>query len=208
MLFRSRAEGWLPDPREPLPPPQAFASQVELRGRTEHTAVLLDAAGVLLARLSAWARAQQARVQRFVLTLHHETRLRASAQGDAGAHCSTRVIALAEPTADAAHWQAVLRERLAREPLPAPVISLSLSCDEPVHSPAPEAELFPAPASEHESLLRLLERLQARLGDEGLQRLASCDDHRPEHASATQPVLSRREGPQACPPSQIGRAHV
>ena len=184
-----RAHGLSPDPREPIAPPWRFADQVELHARTAHTDALLAGAAVLLARLAAWARARHARVGRLVLTLHHETRLRASSLGEAGAHVSTLVVALAEPSADPAHWQAVLRERLAREPLAAPVLSLSLACDEPVLGPPPDVDLFPAAAQAREGLLRLLERLQARLGTDGVQRLAPWPDHRPEQATRIQNAL-------------------
>ena len=206
------------DPREPISPPLQFADRVDLHARTEHADALLAGAAVLLMRMAAWARARHARVQRFELTLHHETRLRANSLGEAGVHTSTLAVALAEPTADAAHWQAVLRERLngwspqpcqavpgpprgrgqlgsgpalAREPLAASVLALTLSCDEPVLGPPPDAELFPSAAGAREGLMRLLERLQARLGPEGAQRLAICPDHRPERATVLQPVLGR-----------------
>lgn len=188
LLALDRAHGHVADPREPILPPLQFAERVDLHARTEHTDALLAGAAVLLARMAVWARARHARVQRFVLTLHHETRLRASSLGEAGAHTSTLAVALAEPTADAAHWQAVLRERLQREPLAASVLSLSLACDEPVLGPPPDAELFPSAAGAREGLLRLLERLQARLGPEGVQRLVAVADHRPECATALQPV--------------------
>lgn len=203
LLALDRAHGLVADPREPISPPLQFADRVDLHARTEHADALLAGAAVLLARMAAWARARHARVQRFELTLHHETRLRASSLGEAGVHTSTMVVALAEPTADAAHWQAVLRERLQREPLAASVLSLTLRCDEPVLGPPPDAELFPSAAGAREGLLRLLERLQARLGPEGVQRLATSPDHRPERATTMAPVQG---GPVASGGAARGRA--
>ncbi|MBP6677119.1 MAG: DNA polymerase Y family protein [Vitreoscilla sp.] len=201
LLALDRAHGLVADPREPISPPLLFDERVDLHARTEHTDALLAGAAVLLARMAAWARARHARVQRFVLTLHHETRLRASSLGEAGAHASTLAVALAEPTADATHWQAVLRERLQREPLAASVLSLSLHCHEPVLGPPPDAELFPGAAGAREGLLRLLERLQARLGPEGVQRLATCADHRPERATMLEPVQGRAVVPTTPEPT-------
>lgn len=183
-----RAWGTLPDPREPLAPPQRFADRVELHGRTEAVAVLLDAAALLLGRMALWARALQARVAGFTLVFHHETRLRASAAGEAGAHASRFTLALAEASTDPAHWGAVLRERLAREPLAAPVLGLSLLCDEPVRAPAPPPELFAERGGSREGLQRLLERLQARLGEAGVCQLGALPEHRPEQASALRPL--------------------
>jgi protein ImuB len=205
LLALDRAHGLVADPREPISPPLQFTERVDLHARTEHTDVLLAGAVVLLARMAAWARARHARVQRFELTLHHETRLRASSLGEAGAHTSTLAVALAEPTADTAHWQAVLRERLSREPLPASVLSLTLRCDEPVLGPPPDAELFPSAAGAREGLLRLLERLQARLGPEGVQCLATCADHRPERATALHPVGASAPSSSAPPPEASAR---
>lgn len=178
-----RAWGLAPDPLEPIEAPLRFHSAAELWARADNTAALLSGAEVLLARLLAWAQARHARVQTFQLWLHHESRLRANSQGEAGVHVSRLDIALAEPTGDAGHLHAVLRERLAREPLAAPVLQLSLACDAPVLGPPPNGELFPSQAGQREGLLRLVERLEARLGPESVQRLAVHEDHRPERAS-------------------------
>ncbi|MEK8031442.1 DNA polymerase Y family protein [Ideonella sp. DXS29W] len=186
LTMLDRAWGLVPDPLEPIAPPLRFLSHADLWARADHTEALLAGAQVLLARLLAWAQARHARVQSFVLLLHHESRLRANSQGEAGAHVSRLEIMLAEPTGDAQHLHAVLRERLAREPLAAPVLSLSLACDAPVLGPPPNGELFPSQAGQREGLLRLVERLQARLGPEAVQRLAVQADHRPERANARQ----------------------
>jgi protein ImuB len=182
-----RAWGQAPDPRKPVAPPLQFHSQVELWARADNTEALLSGASVLLGRLLAWAQARHARVQAFRLVLHHESRLRESAQGQAGAHVSQLEISLSEPTGDARHLQAVLRERLAREPLAAPVLSLGLACDAPVQGPPPDGELFPSLAGQREGLVRLVERLQARLGPEAVHGLAVQADHRPELATVRCP---------------------
>jgi protein ImuB len=178
-----QAYGDAPDPRAWLAPPEHFASTLDLHARSDDSALVLSAATVLLQRLAAWLRSRHARARRFSLRLQHETRLRASSLGEAGPHASHWAVALADPSADPAHWRAVLAERLGRETLSAPVLSLSLFCDEPVLGPPPDLDLFPALANPREGLMRLVERLQARLGPEGVTRLASAPDHRPEHAS-------------------------
>lgn len=183
-----RAWGDAPDPRGWAELPLRFESRVELWARADNTEALLGGAAVLLARLLAWAQARHARVLSFELVLHHETRLRANSHGEAGLHVSTLAIALAEPTGDTRHLQAVLRERLARAPLEAPVLAMGLRCDHPVLGPPPNGELFPSAAGQREGLLRLLERLQARLGPEGVQRLGEHADHRPERATTLRPA--------------------
>lgn len=200
-----RAWGLAPDPLEPLAPPLRFHAQAELWARADSTDALLGGAHVLLTRLLAWAQARHARVQRFVLLLHHESRLRSGADGPAGAHVSPIEIALAEPTGDARHLRAVLQERLAREPLAAPVHTMGLACDEPVLGAPPNGELFPSLAGQREGLLRLVERLQARLGADAVQRLAVQADHRPERASVLETVRGGI-GMQAAAPVPSGPA--
>jgi protein ImuB len=119
----------------------------------------------------------------FTLRMHHEAhRLR-------DAHSSELDIGLAEPSADAVHLASLLAERLARTPLAGPALEMSLRCDALVQAPAPNAELFSTRSTEREGLTRLIERLQARLGAEGVQRLALVADHRPERAASWAPAL-------------------
>jgi protein ImuB len=179
-----RARGDAPDPRQPLQPPAVFDSQLELHARADTSEQVLHGARVLLARLLAWAQARRARIAAFTLRMRHERTRRHDADGaDAGipAH-TTLTVELAEPGADAAQLQLLLRERLARCPLPAPTLALSLHCRRWVQAEAPSGELFPSRQGQREGLLRLLERLRARLGDDGVLRLQPLADHRPEHA--------------------------
>lgn len=189
-----RARGDAPDPQDWVIPPERLAEQLELHARADTAEALQYAAGLLLARLLAWARARQGRVQRCALALRHEPRHRAD---DTVPEFTPVEIALAEPAADAAHLQGLLRERLARLELPAPVTSLELRCDELVHAPPPDGELFPTRAAGQAGLARLLERLQARLGQDRVQRLEPGDDHRPERAA--------QAGPAAAPAEVRGR---
>jgi protein ImuB len=211
-----RARGDAPDPQDWVRPPERFAEQLELHARADTAAQLQHAAGLSLARLVAWARAQQGRVQRCTLGLRHEPRHRAD---DAVPELTTLEIALAEPSADATHLQGLLRERLARLVLPAPVTSLDLRCEELVFATPPDGELFPTRAAGQAGLARLLERLQARLGEDRVQRLEPVDDHRPERAAQTRasalPVaaavvaVARRPAPVAGssphPPARLTR---
>jgi len=180
-----RARGDSPDPRDWVVLPEVFESRLELFARADTTDQVLHGAQTLLARLVAWARAQQARVARFTLVMQHEPRHRA---GDGTPGCTELEIALAEASNDAAHLQFLLRERLGRLPLPAPTLELRLHCRHLVHRAAPNSELFPTRTSEREGLTRLLERLQARLGPAQVQRIQRVADHRPECATVLQPL--------------------
>jgi protein ImuB len=178
-----RARGDSPDPREPLTAAPVFDSRLELFARADTTAQVLHGAGVLLARLLAWAQARQSRIAAFTLRMQHETRRR----DDAPPHTDLTV-ELAEPAADAAQLNLLLRERLAQCPLPAPTLELQLRCSRLVVAAAPSGELFPSRQGQREGLARLLERLRARLGEAQVQRLQPVADHRPEQASRLQAV--------------------
>jgi protein ImuB len=79
-------------------------------------------------------------------------------------------------------------EPLSLVELPAPTLDLLLRGQDVVAAPPPNGELFPTRASRAEGLLRLLERLRARLGDAQVQRLVAVADHRPERGSRALPV--------------------
>jgi protein ImuB len=175
-----RARGTRPDPRQWISLPDSFSSRLELFARADTTEQVLHGASLLLARLVAWASAQHAQVSRFTLHMQHEPRHRHDAQTPAD---STLEIALAEPSRDLAHLLVLLRERLAHLQLVAPTLELRLTCHDIVRRAPPNSELFPTAKSEREGLTRLIERLQARLGCEQVQRLTPLQDHRPERAT-------------------------
>lgn len=186
-----RAYGERPDPRVPIVLPARFDSRLELFARADSTAQVLHAASMLLARLAAWLAAQHAFVRGFTLAMQHEPRWRSESQVPPQ---TLLAVALAEPSRDAAHLQGLLRERLAQVQLPAPTLELQLSAHEIVPGEAPSGELFPSAASEREGLVRLVERLQARLGAERVQTLQPVHDHRPERASVCRPAQPARLG--------------
>ena len=176
-----RARGVRPDPRTWISLPEVFESRLELFARADTTEQVLHGASLLLARLVAWASAQHAQVRRFTLHMQHEARHRHDAATPAD---STLEIALAEPSRDIAHLLVLLRERLAHLQLVAPTLELRLSCADVARGAPPNSELFPTAKSEREGITRLIERLQARLGCEQVQRLSLVEDHRPECATA------------------------
>lgn len=182
-----RARGTRPDPRVWLTAPERFRCRLELAMRADHAEQVLHGAALLLAQLVVWAQARRARVRAFTLCMHHEARHRADAPTPAATELR---IELAEPAVDGTHLQGLLRERLARVQLAAPTLELQLHCHELALQEAPNAELFPTRHSDQLGLLRLIERLSARLGDEQVQRLQPVADHRPERASRTLPALS------------------
>ena len=175
-----RALGLEPDPRVAIVLPPVFESRLELFARADTTEQVLHGASVLLARLVLWLAARHAFVRRFTLVMQHEARWRRSHDAP---RSTALEIALAEPSRDSAHLLVLLRERLARLQLPAPTIDLCLRADDISQRTVPNQDLFPTSRSECEGLVQLIERLQARLGPEQVQRLHPVDDHRPECGS-------------------------
>jgi protein ImuB len=154
--------------------PARFDAKLELLARVESAEALLFAARRLLLQLTGWLTARHAAVTGITLHLHHES----SRHRD---HRSTQVqLKLGMASRDVEHLTLLLRERLARLDLEAPVIEVSLHADQVVELAAPNTELFPMPASDAESTERLVERLQSRLGPQAVQQLSLFADHRPE----------------------------
>lgn len=179
------AFGDRPDPRRPIELPAQFEARLELFARADTSEQVLHGAAVLLGRFVAWLSARHAMARSVTLVMQHEPRWRHDVQ--APAH-TTLAIALAAPSREAKHLLGLLRERLAQLQLPAPTLELRIRSGELVQQPAPNGELFPTPAGEHEGLVRLVERLQARLGAPQVTKLRRVHDHRPERASEAVPA--------------------
>jgi len=84
------------------------------------------------------------------------------------------------------------------------VRALRLCCDEVLALPGTSGQLFPAPGAARESLARLIERLQARLGPRQVQRLALVADHRPEVAYRIEAVDAPPASARATDPLPAG----
>lgn len=93
---------------------------------------------------------------------------------------------------DAAHWLALLREKLERSPLPAPVIAVALLSEAIAPFRPERIELFDDAVQfdGDREWQALLDQLQARLGASAIKQLTLLDDHRPERAMATHPATT------------------
>jgi protein ImuB len=89
--------------------------------------------------------------------------------------------ALGAPARAIAHLTGVLRERLVRVALPAPVEALVLATDETAPLAGRNLGLLPGDEAQRVEV-PLLERLRARLGDDAVTLLAPHAEHRPELA--------------------------
>jgi protein ImuB len=199
-----QAYGEAPDPRDIFVAPAAFDARLELMARVDSADALLFAARRLIAQLCGWLAARRAALTGFDLLLMHEPAFR-------GAPKTSRIaIAWAEPSCDAEHLTWLLRERLNQIELASPVLELSLHATHVVEHEAPSGTLFPLPGAERDSVIRLVERLSARLGDERVLELALAEDHRPEAAVVSRPwrvaALERRAGAGRRGKGNLGRS--
>ena len=159
------------DPRRPFSPPERFRALLELPAEVPDAAALVFAGRRLIDELYGFLLARQAGVQHLGWTLSHADR------------APTRFrLGAARPQRDPGRWLELLRERLERLRLPAPVRAISLA-SETLRPLAPaDGELFPDHAAATEPDPALLDRLRARLGHAAVQGLALVRDHRPERA--------------------------
>lgn len=185
-LQLARALDELPDPRPPFAFPERFAQHLELPARVDHAAMLLFAARRLVMALAGWLHARAAGVQAYHLTLTHDD-----------APPTRLTLAFASATRDAERLLRVLRERLDRLALSAPVTELRLEADAPRALPGHSAGLFGEAGGQ--SLAPVIERLRARLGREAVHGLAVVAEHRPECATRPTDWLI---GPSGCGTAQ------
>jgi protein ImuB len=192
LLEMDQALGHQPQAFDWTQAPMQFAAKLELLAQVEYAQALGFAAQRLILQLSGWLHVQHAACTQFCLLIKHDDR------PDTALHLS-----LSDASRDAQRMGALLNEKLQSLRLPAPALALQLSCDA-VQPLAPQStELFPGPTDKRESLGRLLERLQSRLGREHVRTLQLTHDHRPEVAYRMEPVHCVQQLVQAPGASQI-----
>ena len=167
-----RAGGKAPEPRKYFVPPARFSARLELPAPVMQAENALFAARRLLAQMEGFLAGRQAGVRGFCLDLLHD------------APPATQIkVGLAGLGRSAEHFARLLRERLGALALGAPVEAIRLEAGELENLPEKNSSLFDDPRSGGEEWLRLIERLQARLGNTAVHGLGVHEDHRPERAS-------------------------
>ena len=172
-----QALGKIPELRQFYEAPLEFNQKLELLCDVENAQALLFAAQRLIQQLCQWLALRHAAVSQLELLAEHDDR------------APTRFeIRLTEPSRDVTRLVSLLRERLNVSQLKAPAHTLRLNCQEIVAMTPPTQDLFPLPQTARESLGRLVERLQVRLGREQVQQVLIAEDHRPEDAYELRPL--------------------
>ena len=172
-----RAYGDLNEMFEWIKVPSTFTASIETFDRIEHAEALMFGARRLLLQMTGWLVSQQLAVTTITLVLEHE-------RGRSKMPSTVLEIALAEPAWKSEHLIRLLKERLDKLELVAPVISLTLDARQLVPMLPPTKSLFPEPGGTPADFHRLLELLTARLGAENVLTPTSLQDHRPEVCNA------------------------
>jgi protein ImuB len=175
------AYGMTPELFDWIEAPTTFRAKLELFDRVENADALLFGAHRLLLQMTGWLCARQLAVERITLQLEHE-------RGKVARAPTLIEIVLAEPTWRDEHLVRLLKERLGKQTLEAPVIGLCLEALQVQPMAPPSDSLFPEPGGSEQDQLRMLELLVARLGPENVLQAAPQADYRPELANVWVPV--------------------
>jgi protein ImuB len=201
-----QASGRRADPRVPFEPPPRFVAKLELPAPVHDVEALAFAVNRLVHELAAWLLARGLGVLEMSLALAHERAL----VRERDSPSTLARFALGSPSRTPSHLTLVLRERLARIVLPAPVAGLALASESVAPLAGHNAGLLPGDAAQAVDV-PLVDRLRARLGEDAVQLVTSNADHRPERAmrvatvgrarDAERPASSRRKSaaPAALP---------
>ena len=186
-----RALGRAADPRDPYVPPPRFRRRLPLPAPVDGVEALQFAVNRLVGDFADWLTARGLGAVRMSLALVHERYVR-----ERGTPPTIATFALGAPARMPAHLSTVLRERLARVALPAPVESIVLAGDETAPLASRNLGLLPEDGVDA-AVVPLVERLRSRLGDRVVTTLALQDEHRPEQAAREAPALPAPPGTKA-----------
>ena len=166
------AYGQRPAPKRRYQRPERFRSRIDLPAELTGTGELTPYCEHLLDELGAFLRERNAGVARLAFLLAHR---------DGKPSCL--VIGRAVPAGDAEGWRGLLRERLMRELLPAPVQAITLRTGALLPLEGTSGALPGVALREAEgAALALLDRLRARLGEHAVSGVCLVPEHRPEAA--------------------------
>lgn len=178
VLLLDRALGRAPDPQKPYVPPHRFRSRLLLPAEADNVEALLFAMRRMLAELGGMLLGCGGGVQELSIQLIHRDEQADRDEKDV-THIDLRLSALSR---DPEHLVVVLRERLERVTLEAPVIEIGMAADTILPLASHPRDLFAGKGEGEQDWQSLLERLRARLGEEAVHGLRQVAEHRPERA--------------------------
>jgi len=169
--YLDRLTGAAPDPRTPYRAPARYRRRFELLGSVESTEGLLFPLRRLLHELQGYLLGRDTALQAVQIELRHD-----------GIAPTQLEIRTTRPMRDAVRLFALVRERLERTALPAPVEEIVIGADRFVPLGDTQIELLDGGQRRDEGWAGLIDKLRARLGDSAVRQLGLRDDHRPERA--------------------------
>lgn len=200
-----QAWGDVPHPLPWLALPERFEMPAELPAVATSAEQLLWTAGRLLGALHGWLQARHEGVLALQLTWRHDLRRLDGVELPPEGQLTVRT---AEATQDLRHLRRLLAERLARQPLAAPVNHLTLRATDTAPLPQGTDSLLPPDGSTDgahgESWHQWVERLSARWGAEQVRIPVLEADHRPERMQRWEPAAA--QGLQRSPERRRGGA--
>jgi protein ImuB len=194
-----RAEGRRPDPRRWFEPPEACRLGLELPHPAEAVPALEAALAPLVQALCGWLALRWRAAQGIELRLQHEYGARRRLADD------VLTLDLATPSRDAAHLLTLLRERLQRIELRAPVDRLTLDLTRHLPDAGRPRALLPDALDDQthaDARAGLIDRLRARLGADRVQCIQLQADARPEYAERRLPAEVGPGTGGAAPPAR------
>ncbi len=168
--YLDRTLGRRPDPRPRFEPPERFAARVQLPAEVENSAALLFPLRRLVIELGGFLLARGCGVQELDIAFCKGSR-----------PVSRLPVGLVAPNREPDHLLALVRERLEQHELPAAVDEVALRAERLLPLESSPRGLF-AEVRSRGDWRRLVERLQARLGEDAVSGLDTRPEHRPEHA--------------------------
>lgn len=165
----ARLLGEAPDPLPLFRPPEHFHQEVELPMAVQSVEALLFPARRLLLMLEGFLRARQVVVARLGWVLVHQD-----------LPSTGMTLGFQAPLRDAMAMLSLLKERMSRLALAAPVMRLVLRADELLMHEGKTASLLRDGEGARDD--GFLDRLRARLGTQAVSGLCVAADHRPEYS--------------------------
>jgi protein ImuB len=196
VLLLDRAMGRAPDPQKPYEPPRRFRSRLLLPAEADSVEALLFAMRRMLAELGGMLLGCGGGVQELSIQLIHREQQINKTDMDV-THIDLKLSVLSR---DPEHLISVLRERLERLALAAPVIEIVTVANAILPLASHAQDLFAGHGEAEQDWQLLLERLRARLGEEAVLGIMQVAEHRPEYAwgataigaTAAVPTFGRR----------------
>lgn len=157
------------DPRPTFSLPAHYDAHFDFEFELKNTETLLFPLKRMLREFAGFLRGHDLGVQHFTLSFEHRESVATSLR-----------IGLSIADRDPEKFLALVREQLERIELPSATRGLRLIADQFSEPATLQPDLFSSTLQQHEDLAHTLDRISARLGNEGVYGLKPIADHRPE----------------------------